>query len=247
MNLLAIESAGPYGGVALTDDRGLRGEMRFRDLRDYAEKLTPWIADLLRQLSVEPEQIDAVAVTVGPGSFTGVRVGVATAQGLAVALKIPLVPIDSLEACAFDTDPTDLPIAVVIDAGRGEICGQIFGWTPEGPVSQSPAEIFEPETFLKKLQPPFHLNGSGLPLLEEAAQKRFGDGVRFSENRWDGTSPSAVAALGLIRFRKNGGVKPHQVEPVYLRPTAVGKKVDKQKSVSPDKQSASPPSEPPLV
>lgn len=220
MIVLGIETGGQHGGVAVADGDRLRGEMRFYGVRDYAERLVPWIGSLLDQLDLKEEDLDAVAVSIGPGAFTGIRVGVATAQGLAVALKIPVVPVDSLKVPAFAAGPTDLPIGVVLDAGRGEIYGGVYRWTAGDPEVAIDPELSTPGKFLDRLEPPLHLVGSGLHLVRDQAEKRFGGKIVFPPAGWDGNSPWAVAALGMVLLRERGGVEPQQVKPVYLRPPA---------------------------
>jgi tRNA threonylcarbamoyl adenosine modification protein YeaZ len=130
--LLALETAGERASAALLDWPE-DGEARLVDERsiaapqDHGRKLVPMIADLCRQAAVPPASLAAVAVGRGPGSYTGLRVGIATALGLAVAASIPVYGVESLRAAAWTVRASAPgPCAVVADAGRGGLYVQAF-------------------------------------------------------------------------------------------------------------------------
>jgi len=138
-----------------------------RDIgRGHAEQLMAVIAEALAGAALDYENLSRIAVAVGPGSFTGVRVGVSTARGLALALGIPAVGVSTLAALAAEAGAGDLPVLAAIDARRSEIYWQMF--EPSG-AAGSAAAVAPIEAVLPHVRPGLHLAGSAAPLLAEAA------------------------------------------------------------------------------
>lgn len=147
--ILALETATSASSVALFRGEELLGAIEYHEGRSHARLLTLMVARLLEDLEVERKQLAAVAVAKGPGSYTGLRVGVSTAKGLCMALDIPLLAVGSLEALAWQVanlaQQTDALICPVIDARRMEVYAQVFApdlspqgepyaWVVEGPL-----------------------------------------------------------------------------------------------------------------
>ena len=131
MNLLAIETATESCSVALACGDSLVVRSEFAPRR-HAELLLPMCEQVLAEAGIGRHALDAVAVGVGPGAFTGVRLAVAAAQGLALALDRPLVPVSSLAALAMQAPDNGVAILAVIDARMGEIYAGTFRRTAEG-------------------------------------------------------------------------------------------------------------------
>ena len=139
--ILGIETAVEHVGVALGDSRGIRAESLLASDRRHAESLTPMISFVMSQADVEMTDLSAVAVDIGPGLFTGMRVGIAAAQSIAWALEIPMVPVCSLDALAMNADwSTDL-VAASLDARRGEVYWALYRMRGNG---AEPQRITEP-------------------------------------------------------------------------------------------------------
>ena len=119
--LLAIDTSTETAGVALADGGRTRGELSWLSGQNHTVELLPAVQHLLGQAKIGPASLEAVVVARGPGSFNGLRAGMATAKGLAYALSIPLVGIGTLEGEAYPYAITGLPICPIFDAGRGEI------------------------------------------------------------------------------------------------------------------------------
>lgn len=126
MNLLALETSTEVGSVALFRDGQIRGETLLRAPMNLLTWLSPAIRQILRDASLEARDLDAVAAGIGPGSFTGVRLELATAKTLAQARGLPLYGIASLDALAFQVLPFDGMILACIDARRGELYAGIY-------------------------------------------------------------------------------------------------------------------------
>jgi len=119
--LLAIDTSTQWIGLALYDGTQVAAEMLWLARGRHTVEMAPAIHDLLRRSGVEPGQLGALAVALGPGSFTSLRIGLAIAKGMALALHIPVVGIPSLDALAAAIPISDMPMAAVLTAGRGRL------------------------------------------------------------------------------------------------------------------------------
>lgn len=140
--LLALETATDACSVALTDGSRLVVELSLHRPRAHAEHLVSLIQDALRYAHAQRTAIDAVAVSAGPGSYTGLRIGVSTAKGLALALQVPLVAVPSLEALATAALPVMQPgegVAAFFNSRRNEVYAAAFVCTAQGLEQTRPA------------------------------------------------------------------------------------------------------------
>jgi tRNA threonylcarbamoyladenosine biosynthesis protein TsaB len=125
MMLLAIDTASRLLGVALADRHAVIAERTWTTANRHSVELSPAIAEMMAQVNLPPRDLTAVAVAQGPGSFTGVRIGMGVAKGMAQALNIPLVAVPSLDIIAAGTPGEAFPLVVVMQAGRGRL---VVGW-----------------------------------------------------------------------------------------------------------------------
>lgn len=126
--LLALDTATRFASLALHDGQVLRYEATWEAGRQHTTQLMPRIVAALEELRLGPEALRAVAVALGPGSFTGLRVGLAIAKGLALARGIPLVGIPTLDILAAAQGRSRHPLLAVIQAGRGRLCAARYRW-----------------------------------------------------------------------------------------------------------------------
>lgn len=220
-NLIAIETATEACSAAL-DIEGRIIERSEIAPRRHAELILPMIESLLAEAGISRAQLDAIAVGRGPGAFTGVRLAIAVAQGLALALDVPVVPVSSLAALAQDAPDAGAPILAVVDARMGEVYAGAFRRGEGGLVEAIGEESVGPASALAL---PHHAHasgtqwcvvGSGWDAYRDALAARlpappaFADGARFPQ-------ASAVARLAAPQFAAGLGVPPEQALPVYLR------------------------------
>jgi len=212
MLLLALDTAGPNCAVALArgDSRDFkivaRAEQRVG--RGHAELLMPMVEAALADAGVEFEDLDRIAVTSGPGSFTGVRVGIAAARGLALALNIPAVGIGSLTALAFPVvqRQTEGTVVAALDAWRSEIYAFAQDVSSRAVLIQAiaarPADI---ATRLESAARPLILTGSGAPLVASA----------LGEGQLAGTGEAPdIADVAVLGLREEAKGPP---TPIYAR------------------------------
>jgi tRNA threonylcarbamoyladenosine biosynthesis protein TsaB len=224
MKLLAIETATEACSVALWID----GEVRERfgvAPRQHAELALPWAEQLLADAGVAKSQLDAIAVGRGPGAFTGVRLAVALAQGIALALDRPVAPVSTLAALAFPACPgregarragEGANILAAIDARMGEIYAATFRRDGDSIIATGDETVIAPAQCELPEGQGWIGVGTGFAAADGALRARFAD--RFA--RIDPTAlPHAadVARLGAIAFDRGEALAPERVEPAYLR------------------------------
>jgi tRNA threonylcarbamoyladenosine biosynthesis protein TsaB len=216
MNLLAIETATEACSVALLCGDALLDRSELAPRR-HAELVLPMAEELLAEAGITRRQLDAIAVGRGPGAFTGVRLAISVAQGLALALDIPVVPVSSLATLAMQAPRNGAAIIAAIDARREEIYAGTFRFDADGGVEPLGLEHVLPASDLILPQAEaWNVLGTGW--------RAYGDAIRArlpSPPRWaDGDRyPQAcdVARLAAPLFAAGKGVAPERALPVYLR------------------------------
>ena len=126
MKILALDSSGLVASVAVVEDEKLLAEYTVNYKKTHSQTLLPMLDELTRMLDLELDTIDAVAVSGGPGSFTGLRIGSATAKGLGLALKKPLIHVPTLDAMAYNLWGSDALICPIMDARRNQVYTGVY-------------------------------------------------------------------------------------------------------------------------
>ena len=124
--LLAIDTSTRIAGIALYDETGLHAEQMWRTIDNHTVELLPYVVRACQQQGLQPSALQAVAVATGPGSFTGLRVGLSIAKGLALALDLPILGVPTLDASAYAHSNQALPVRAVLPAGRGRWCSALY-------------------------------------------------------------------------------------------------------------------------
>jgi tRNA threonylcarbamoyladenosine biosynthesis protein TsaB len=218
MKLLALETATLAGGAALLEDGRLVGESRLNIALTHSERLMAVVDRLLQDCGWPAASLDALAVSVGPGSFTGLRVGAATAKGLALALEIPVAPVPTLDALAATLPFADAPVCPILDARKHEVYCSLFRWTGAGMARQWDYLALPPEALAARLEAPVIVLGDGVPSCRPHLA-RLGAGVREAAPVQSLPSPAVVGALGHAILSAGGGIPAERLAPLYLRPS----------------------------
>ena len=213
MKLLAIETATEACSVAVLVD----GEVHERfgiAPRRHAELTLPWAEGLLAEAGVAKSQLDAIAVGRGPGAFTGVRLAIALAQGIALALDRPLLPVSTLAALAMRSSGER--IIAAIDARMGEVYLGAFVREGEGLLALDDEVVVKPDSAAIPDGGDWHAVGTGFGAADHALQARW-------QGRLAGVDAAAlphaadVARLGALMFARGEAIAPERIEPAYLR------------------------------
>jgi tRNA threonylcarbamoyladenosine biosynthesis protein TsaB len=218
MHVLAIDTATMQVGVAIGDAGEVRGEIRLTGGRRHAEELAPAIRQLVEWTGVRLDQFAAIAVGVGPGLFTGLRVGVTTAKVMAQALRIPLIPIVSLDLVAYPLRHTHRTIVAVLDARRREVFHAMYRPVPGGVQRVSEYGVGTPADLIAELEAAGEdvlLAGDGIAAYPDelgALERAELAGPEFAT-----PSTAALVALATARYEREEFSTPWEVEPLYLR------------------------------
>ncbi|HVC70217.1 MAG TPA: tRNA (adenosine(37)-N6)-threonylcarbamoyltransferase complex dimerization subunit type 1 TsaB [Acidimicrobiales bacterium] len=222
MLVLAVESATDAAAVAVADGDGLLGSLTVARGRRHTESIAPAIEALCRRLGIRLSQIETVGVDQGPGLFTGLRVGLATAKALAFGLEIPLVTASSLEVLAHAVGLSGLADAAtvvpVVDARRAEVFSGRFRPSEAGPVAVGPERVQAPEELAAELAG----RGETVVLVGNGAlryRSLFGsiEGATLAGPAYGSPPVRALAELSVIRARAGLAVDGAAVLPRYLR------------------------------
>ncbi|MGH9001243.1 MAG: tRNA (adenosine(37)-N6)-threonylcarbamoyltransferase complex dimerization subunit type 1 TsaB [Acidimicrobiia bacterium] len=218
MLLLCIDTATPQVGVALGTDDAVIGRVALARPQHHAEHLAPAIEYLCTQLDISLDQLSGIGVGIGPGLFTGLRVGVTTAKVMAQTLRIPLIAVPSLDLLAFEVRYTDRLVVPVVDARRGEVFYATYRQVPGGVQRLSEYEICTPDDLAAELS----AKGEEALLLGDGAlryRERFVEleRVEFGSASLCYPSPSALVELARAKFFREDFCHPRQVHPLYLR------------------------------
>ena len=217
MLVLGIESSTARSSVALVDDQRVVASAALGLPRRHGEFLAPAVEFCLGQASIDAERIAGVAVGIGPGLYTGLRVGIALAQSFAAARGLPVVGLSGLDVLAFQVRHVRRPVCATIDARRGELFWAFYRSSPGGVQRQSDLRLGTIDTLVAELE-----SSGEEPLV-------IGDGVLSYQERLgnsrvelggpDTAWPDAadLAALALPRFIREQTQRPDELHPIYLR------------------------------
>ena len=218
MVILALDTTTPPGSCAVMRDGRLLREEAGDVSREQAERLPGDLAALLAVESLSLRDINLLAVATGPGSFTGLRVGIATMQGLAMAIGTPLIGVSALDALAHASIGVQdgagpVRVATWIDAWRGEVFGALY----EDNHEVVAPTVAKPETLLTGLgEEPVLFTGDGALTYQDVIRSALGARARFTEP----VAPvlaGAVAALATAAFLAGNRPPPHAITPIYVR------------------------------
>ena len=214
MKLLAFETSTEACSAAVYIDGEVRERFELAPRR-HAELALPWAEQLLAEAGIARAQLDAIAIGRGPGAFTGVRLAIAIAQGIALALDRPIVPVSTLAALAMQSQGER--ILAAIDARMGEVYAAAFARGADGVVALTAETVSAPDAVvLPDDARAWHGVGTGFGAGEDALQRRLG--ARLSTIDAAALPHAAdVARLAAAAFARGEALPPERVEPAYLR------------------------------
>jgi len=216
--ILGIETATEQVSVAIGGHEGVLGLFEIGRGRRHVETLVPAIEFLCKQADVGLDELGCVAVDIGPGLFTGMRVGIATAKAIAQALRISMIGVSSLDLLAFPLRQSDRTIAAVVDARRGEIFYAFYRQVPGGVQRVTEPRVGRPDDLVADLM----ARGQETVCVGDGAL-RFRDEIHEAvrveiADQWL-SHPSAAPLVQLAHARalREDWVNPWELQPLYLR------------------------------
>ena len=221
MRVLALDTATEIGAIALVEEDRLLAQTQLRVGKTHSQNLWRTICFLLAETGWGLEQIDLWAVSTGPGSFTGVRIGLATVKGLAWVTQKPVIGVSTLEVLAWSATPTPYLICPILDARQQEVYFAFYRYTPAGAVLmvREPGHL-RPLALVQEIQEPAVFLGNGVRRYQEIFRDHLGPRALIPEVWSYPLSGFTLAAIAQKRFRQGEGRSAGEVSPLYLRPVA---------------------------
>lgn len=224
MKILGLDSSGLVASVAVVENDELVAEYTTNYKKTHSQTLLPMLEELKSMIELDLDTIDAIAVASGPGSFTGLRIGSATAKGLGLALDRPLVEVPTLEGLAWNLYGTDRIVCPLMDARRNQVYTAAYEFQPlqEGfalrtIIAQSPMDI---EVILEKLTGmgrPVIFLGDGVPVYGEIIRGKCGIPYAFAAAGNNRQRAASIAGLGSVYYSQGRTVAAALHQPEYLR------------------------------
>lgn len=215
--LIAIDTSTDIASLALVREGVVLAELTWRSNQNHTTQLTPNIDYLLRTTSAGPEDLSAVVVGKGPGSFNGLRVGVSVAKGIAFSLNLPIIGINSLEAESFQFANTGLPVCPVFSAGRDEAVFAVYDRQDTGWKEIVAAQIGKAEAIVASITGKTYFCGEYLPRISSKLRELLGDKAVFASPMTDLRRASTLAELGLKKLLAGDVDNTATLSPLYLR------------------------------
>ena len=214
--LLAIDSATDTIGLALTDGVRILAEEVWVARRHATVELAPETARLLRRVGAPEDQLQGIAITIGPGSYTGLRIGLAFAKGLAFGRGLKIVPVPTLEVLALGQPSRPEPMLAMLRAGRGRWSAAWYKWGKRGWKAEGEPQLLEGRDVLTMLERPTYLCGEFEPEERKAWGKN--RNARLSPAELSMRRPAVLAQIGWERLATRAASHPLQLVPVYPAP-----------------------------
>lgn len=223
MLVLGIDTSTSCGTVALATELGLVAEYTLNVQRTHSARLLPILKRMLEDTGLSVGRIDVIAVAQGPGSFTGLRIGIAAAKALAFALNKPTVGIPTLDVLAHNSPQCRLPICAALDARKSEVFAAFYRWDAGNAAGLSRLSDYlciTPEGLAERIVTPVLLLGDGVLRYGDVLRRASGSGLLcFAPSELHHPRASVLCRLALEKWGQGGGLHPRDLRPLYLRPS----------------------------
>ena len=218
MKILSIETSTMLGGVAIIDETaGLIAETRLNVKTTHSERLMTAVNNTLVQSELTLADIDVFAVAAGPGSFTGLRIGLSTVKGLSYATGKPVVTVPTLEAFAWNFPYCSYPLCLMLDARRSEVYATVYRWEENSFSTVLECISIRPETLLETLQGRVLFAGEGVLVYREKVLAIMKERAVIAPMDKMVPSPANVAMLGMAKAKRGEFAEISQAVPAYVR------------------------------
>lgn len=247
MKILALDSSGLVASVAVVEDDVLIAEYTTDYKKTHSQTLLPMLDEIRQMIDLDLHTIDAIAISAGPGSFTGLRIGAATAKGLGLALNLPLVEVPTLEGLAFNLWGTDKLVCPIMDARRNQVYTGIYEFCKgestenEGTEQQLAMHSIKEQCAIAVDELVEELNrlgreviflGDGVPVYRRQILQKLSVPCSFAPASNNRQRAASVASLGAIYFAQGRTVTAAEHEPEYLRKSQAEREREEQEKAA---------------
>jgi tRNA threonylcarbamoyladenosine biosynthesis protein TsaB len=214
--LLAIDSSTPNTGLAIYDGNNVRYECIWKSADYHSVDLAPGIQQALKQTGLHVRDLKVVVVAIGPGSFTGLRIGLALAKGLAFTNSLALIAIPTLDVLAAGQPVEDFPMAAVLQAGRGRIAVGWYEVKKETWVAKGEPVLTTAQELSESINKPTRVTGELLEEDRNVLGRKYKNAMLASPT-WGTRRPAILAELGWERWKAGAVTEPAGLAPIYLQ------------------------------
>ncbi|MCC6544027.1 MAG: tRNA (adenosine(37)-N6)-threonylcarbamoyltransferase complex dimerization subunit type 1 TsaB [Nitrospirae bacterium] len=217
MKVIGVDTSTMMGSVGIIDDDRPLGQISLNIERTHSERLMEAVSGLIESVQITLDQIECLAISIGPGSFTGLRIGLGTVKGLSLVSGKSVVPVSTLEALAFNTPFCRYLVCPLLDAKKSEVYTALFKYTDNGSIiRQTDDFVISPDKLIDRLNEPVMFTGDGVHVYRDLLKRHLGDLAFFAPANTILPSGISVAILGLQNFQK-GKAGSGSLVPVYIR------------------------------
>lgn len=222
--LLALDTATRLASIALYDGQRLLSEATWHSAQQHTVELMPRVVEMLQQAELTPRALSAVAVALGPGSFTGLRVALSVAKGLAVAHDLVLLGVPTLDIVAYPHRWQPLPVCALVQAGRGRVCWALYGWRegvwqPDGEYRLSLVDEVVATVAATGKETLFA--GEIEPTTAAALRDGLGERARLASPALTLRRAGYLAEMAWARYQRGERDDPATLSPIYLHEPAI--------------------------
>jgi len=235
MKLLALDSSGLVASVAIVTEDAMLAEYTINYKKTHSQTLLPMLDEIVKMLEIDLSELDAIAVAAGPGSFTGLRIGSATAKGLGLVLEKPLISIPTVDGLAYNMYGTDKLICPLMDARRNQVYTGLYEFIGDNFTiirEQKAVTIEEIIEEINEIGREVIFLGDGVSVYQAIIQEKMKVSYHFAPIHMAMQRAGAVGALGIIYYKQNRLETAEQHQPVYLRLSQAERELaEKQKQI----------------
>lgn len=252
MKILAIDTSGLMGTVAISDGDILVAQFQIQYKTTHSEILLPMLEDISKKINLDIRTIDAIAIAKGPGSFTGLRIGSATAKGLALALDKPIIPIPTVDGLAYNLYGNEKIICPMMDARRKQVYTGIYTFVPGTSEEKGSERSFDMQVIkeqfatsvddiinrLNEIGKPAILLGDGVPVYRDELEKKMKVPYSIAPLHQNRQSAASLLALANVYARDGVFASSDEFAPEYLRLSQAEREAGEKSKGSGDKTSS---------
>lgn len=231
MKILALDSSGMVASAAIIEDDVLIGEYSINHKKTHSQTLLPMLDEIVKMTETDLEDVDAIALAKGPGSFTGLRIGSATAKGLGLALNKPIVAVPTMDAIAYNLYHAEGYICPIIDARRNHVYTGIYAWNGDEfevvkeQCAESIDEIIEE---INLFENPVIFLGDGVAVHRERILETCTVPVSFAPAHLNRQRAGAVGSLGMEYYKRGKIERAAEHRPDYLKKSQAEREWEKK-------------------
>lgn len=235
MKILAIDSSSVVATVAITDEEKIIAEYSVNHKKTHSQTLLPMIDEIVKMAEINIDELDAIAVSGGPGSFTGLRIGSATAKGIAFAIKKPIIHIPTIDGLAYNMYGTNRIVCPIMDARRNQVYTGLYRFENDEFITieaQSQKDIMDVIKSVNEIGKSVVFLGDGTSIYKEIITKNINVDCQFAPIHMNMQRASSVAALAVKYYNEGKVIESSEHKPDYLRKSQAERELEEKMKVN---------------